>query len=589
MSPLRTAIRPVGLAGVIVLLAFGAVIGYRKREVRPIESGPTVASSSRTGEATPTLGDAARKYIWDIEQQAFQISHKAVPRLTKALQQRDRAALDELLEDGFQGQVFLADSAETTDRGFAQFTVQRQETHQRHAVNRDEFSNWLFEHVQRFGSKLKAQLPLLYLSPTDPEDMNGAWQGTWFLRMYGETVQGGPGEVVIRGQFRCDQLPKDFEQATRWISSWDVEQVVVARATHVLMEEASAKSGIDVARLHDNWNQSRSRFQVTPGGIFACDYNQDGLIDLLVTDSGTARLYAGRGSGQFEDVTLQAGLPIQTPEGSITSIACAFADLDNDGDEDLIFQGTIYENRDGRFIPRRTLPMREVVGVSVADYDRDGLVDLYFSKGAPPPSQNRGRTSWVDDHSGLPNQLFRNLGNFQFADVTDSAGASAGNRSTFTSIWLDADDDGWPDLYVINELGPNILLHNEQNGTFSERAIGPKYDGFAMGVSAGDIFGEGRIDLYVGNMFSKAGKRIIANIPPGSYPPELMQQMNSFVAGNLLLRNEGNLQFTDAKNSLVSGVGWVYGTAMEDLDGDGLLDLYSTAGFASFARDEPDG
>jgi hypothetical protein len=215
-------------------------------------------------------------------------------------------------------------------------------------------------------------------------------------------------------------------------------------------------------------------------------------------------------------------------------------------------------------------------------------VDVYVSNVAPPPRRAVSRTSWIDDSSGVPNQLFRNLGNFQFADVTEQAGAAAGRRSTFTSVWLDADSDDWPDLYVINELGNNVLLHNERNGTFTERHIGPEHDGFAMGVAAGDVDGDGSFDLYIGNMYSKAGHRIIANIPPDEYPPELIDRMKSFVSGNLLLVNRTGTAFEPTSPS-VAGVGWAYGTGMVDLDGDGRLDLYGTAGFASFSRKEPDG
>jgi hypothetical protein len=90
-------------------------------------------------------------------------------------------------------------------------------------------------------------------------------------------------------------------------------------------------------------------------------------------------------------------------------------------------------------------------------------------------------------------------------------------------------------------------------------------------------------------MFSKAGIRIIANIPPGEYPASMIEKMNGFVAGNLLLYNRGDIMFEAAKDTTVAPVGWAYGPALLDLDADGLLDIHSTAGFASFSRTEPDG
>jgi hypothetical protein len=298
------------------------------------------------------------------------------------------------------------------------------------------------------------------------------------------------------------------------------------------------------------------------------------------------RLRERLGGAKFEDVTMDTGLPLEPPPNGLA----AFADLNNDGTADLVLGTAIYENRSGRFVRRGYLPGdKDAGGLSVADYDRDGLVDLYVSVSAPGPHHGGARTSWVDDRSGPGNKLYRNLGNFRFEDVTESAHAAAGRRSSFTSLWLDADDDGWPDLYAINELGPNVLLHNERNGTFSEHQVGPAFDGFTMGAAVGDADGDGRIDLYLGNMFSKAGLRIIANVPPDAYASAVMQKMPRFVAGNSLLLNRGGLEFEEPDSSAVAAVGWAYGPALVDLDGDGLLDIHSTCGFASFSRDEPDG
>jgi hypothetical protein len=156
---------------------------------------------------------------------------------------------------------------------------------------------------------------------------------------------------------------------------------------------------------------------------------------------------------------------------------------------------------------------------------------------------------------------------------------------------LDADNDGWPDLYVINEFGNGVLLLNQHDGTFRERALasGPGDFG-SMGVTCGDINNDGNIDLYVANMYSKAGNRVIGNLRPGTYDQATLATMRQFVAGSQLYLNRGNLQFEGVgQQCQVAGVGWAYGAALADLDNDGWLDLYATAGFISRSRTDPDG
>jgi hypothetical protein len=546
----------------------------------------SIVENSLDSEPRQGLSESARKFIWDVEGVAFQISYKFAPEFTGSLSRRDRAEIERFLSPDFKGELFAAEQAHRVDRDFAQFQLQSAEEHGRYRAGRTEFTNWLLEQAERFERDPRAQMSLMQLSPIDRTALNGPWKGKWILRLWGEVGEGQPGEVVVTGQFMAQRLPENFAADREWIDSWVLEKVVFARATHLIMEEIAATTGVDVDRLHDNWKVPRSDFIGTPGGVFACDYNQDGITDLLITDDGPALLYQGLGDCRFKDVTLNVGLPWERPTGGIA----LFADLDNDGDEDLVLGKAVLENKGGLFVRRGYLPLSDfAVGLSVADYDHDGLLDVYVSNSAPLPHQAVGRTSWVDDHSGLPNQLWRNRGGMQFEDVTEVAQAAAGRRSTFTSVWLDANDDGWPDLYVINELGPNDLLINERNGKFSEKHIGPSFDGFAMGVAAGDVDGDGRVDLYIANMFSKAGMRIVANVPENAYSPELMDRMNGFVSGNLLLVNRGRGTFDPVTNAGVAAVGWAYGAALVDLDADGHLDIHSTAGFASFSRDEPDG
>jgi hypothetical protein len=120
-----------------------------------------------------------------------------------------------------------------------------------------------------------------------------------------------------------------------------------------------------------------------------------------------------------------------------------------------------------------------------------------------------------------------------------------------------------------------------------------------MGVAAGDVDNDGNIDLYVANMYSKAGNRVISNVASGTYPEQTMATLRSFLAGSQLHRNQGSGAMGQGSGSpafeqfgqvwQVASVGWAYGPALVDLDNDGWLDIYATAGFMSQDRNKPDG
>jgi hypothetical protein len=320
---------------------------------------------------------------------------------------------------------------------------------------------------------------------------------------------------------------------------------------------------------------------------------------MLIVDCQRIALYKGLPGGSFLDVTSRMGLPTAPLAGQ--DRPAVFVDLDGDGWEDLLLGDRLYRNDGGTYfldVTGRTnfrLPA-DAIAVVVADYDRDGRVDLYVTR----PGKMTGG-SWIDGKSGDAdgNHLWRNLGDWQFEDVTAQSGTGGGQRSTFSAVWLDANNDGWPDLYVINEFGPGVLLLNRQDGTFREELLVEGAGDFgSMGVTCGDVDNDGRIDLYVANMYSKAGNRVIGNLKAGAYPDTIMDKMRHFVSGSQLYRNlgtsgaavPGTPKFEPVgRQRQVAAVGWAFGAALVDLDNDGWLDLYATAGFISRSRTEPDG
>jgi hypothetical protein len=326
------------------------------------------------------------------------------------------------------------------------------------------------------------------------------------------------------------------------------------------------------------------------------DVDDDGREDVLVTDAQGTFLFRGLEGGRFEEVTAAFGLP-----RALKQVAnAAFADFDNDGRVDLLLDYRVFRNVEGRRFEDLTETIAAktqfrfggtALGLAVGDYDRDGRIDVYVSRSNGPKGSRYGRNSWIDGPGGPGNQLWRNLGDWKFEDVSDAANARGGRRSVFTSAWLDANNDQWPDLYVINEFGGGVLLLNQTNGTFQEQPlIDDPGDFGSMGMAVADYDNDGHIDIYTCNMSSKSGRRVFENLSAGTYPPEVWAKIKRFVTGSELYRNQGGLQFRRAGQALrVQGVGWAYGAAFFDLDNDGWQDLYGCAGFMSVNKEEPDG
>ena len=158
----------------------------------------------------------------------------------------------------------------------------------------------------------------------------------------------------------------------------------------------------------------------------------------------------------------------------------------------------------------------------MADYDRDGFLDLYLcvyayvigaseDKAGPP-------TPYHDAQHGPPNVLLRNDGHGHFVDVTADVGLDQHNdRFSFASAWADYDEDGWPDLLVANDFGRKNLYHHDGlvNGRphFTDVADRAGVEDYGAGMSAAflDYDNDGHLDIYTGNMWTAAGQRITAS------------------------------------------------------------------------------
>jgi hypothetical protein len=290
------------------------------------------------------------------------------------------------------------------------------------------------------------------------------------------------------------------------------------------------------------------------GGVAFLDYNGDGLLDIFALQEGPVPgatgaernfptrsvLYRNNGDGTFTDVTESAGLAGSLGYGMGVSVA----DYNNDGWPDLYL--TAYggsrlfrNNRNGTFTDvtqsagiadvssELSWPLTSAWG----DYDNDGHLDLFvchYCRWQPPGkvcTAPDGKPSYCAPEVYEPShcRLYHNNGDDTFTDVTRTAGIDRLQGKSMGAVWIDYDGDGWMDLFVSNDSMPNFLLHNNRNGTFSDRGIfagvayaeaGQAYAG--MGIGVGDYDRDGREDLFIVN-FAGQPKSVFHNLGSGLF------------------------------------------------------------------------
>jgi hypothetical protein len=335
-------------------------------------------------------------------------------------------------------------------------------------------------------------------------------------------------------------------------------------------------------------------------GISVGDADGDGLDDLYIAQPGGLpnRLYLNQGDGTFIDGSRAAGLDVLDD----TSMSL-FADIDNDGDQDLILIGAepllfvndgagVFELRDNAGLRPSEDRAAMFTGAALADYDRDGFLDLYVCAYDfwQAGSEYDAPTPYYDASNGPANLLFRNKGDGTFEEVTAAAGLDANNnRFSFAAAWADYDDDGFPDLYVANDFGRNNLYRNNGDGTFTDVAAEAGVEDLGAGMSAawGDYDGDGRLDLHVSNMWSSAGQRLTFNaqFEGVAESPEIRAQYQRQARGNSLFHNKGDGTFEDVSEAAGVTMGrWAWASDFVDLTSDGRLDLFVQNGYITGAR-----
>ncbi|MDB4614516.1 VCBS repeat-containing protein [bacterium] len=598
----------MNIKGLVVaaLLAMGSIFLVvkltAKNDATPdTEKGAAKAKQKQdTPEVVAVLDPDKQKHIWDAEHVTFEIERRLGPLLLDAIQQKDIESLVARCHSDFTGRIPTSTNSVVQEKpplierslpkDFEAKEASPAETMQ-HIIGLNE----TLTKVRR------RRLRVLSIVNDDAEPT--LWRCRFLLTMSGEGKDGG--RQLVESESSVDIRFEDDSTLTTEpaIAAWHVNQQTERFCEKALMQEVTTKAGLRRLELPDNWKvppKSALQYQFQ---MAVEDFDRDGDPDVtLTTVAGRRFVLVNEDDGKLVDRTAELGLPKRDIASGQQKFMAVWFDYDNDGYPDLLSGTELFHNDGGESFTNVTKKSRlkfdpETMGATVADYNGDGLLDLYilYQKPQMADSEFKQQAKWVDEtDTGKVNQLWKNLGKGRFLNVSIGAKAGGYKRHTHSASWFHYDDDHWPDLYIANDFGRNVVLRNTGNGKFEDASDESGASGFAtsMGVCTGDVDNNGTADIYVANMYSKMGRRIIGMVSPDDYPEGIYPQIQGSCAGNRLYNRDAatGSQFTEISDDAgVNAVGWAWGPAMFDADNDGLLDLYATTGFMSFERGKPDG
>jgi len=387
-------------------------------------------------------------------------------------------------------------------------------------------------------------------------------------------------------------------------------------------EDATLKSQLQFEHKSSDWlnrlirsyttsdSENAIKLAIPPafgGSGVACeDINNDGFVDVLLLSGFGNKLFLNSKEGRFTDISEISNIN-NTWSDSQHSFGeprqPIIADFNNDGKEDIFITYVndahkMYKNIDGSHFEDVSLNTqlggKNAVGgpATTFDYNNDGLLDIFigyfgnYIEGTLP-------TLSRDNVNGMPNKLYKNMGNFVFQEVEFTKDINSNRGWTQALGHSDINQDGWQDIIVGNDFGNNKYYLNNKDGMFTEisKQLGTDKPSYTMNVGITDLNGDMYPDFYISNIvvMQKDEKYVSPNADTEmKFDPKKMATIRTVEANDLFLSHPENntLKQYDLSTNIgrgYSATGWSWDADFFDFDNDGDEDLYCLNGMNDFS------
>lgn len=356
-------------------------------------------------------------------------------------------------------------------------------------------------------------------------------------------------------------------------------------------------------------------FMYNGGGVAIGDINNNGLPDIfLAGNMVSSRLYLNKGDMQFEDITLSAGV---TTDQWISGVS--MVDINNNGLLDIYLSVVSPEdapaderanllfinNGDNSFTEQAEAYSINDTGHTTHavffDYNRNGLLDLFLLNHSPGSfSRDMADSQHIrvpDDLSTGFDKLYRNNGDGTFSDISGEAGILEVTGYGLGAVVADLNNNGWPDIYVSNDISPNDVLYiNNGDGTFTDKARDYlKHTSYAgMGIDIADLNNNGwkdilQVDMVPENYHDR--KTMSYGIDYDNFKARLNQGFfHSYTQNTLQINNgtddSGDIVFSEiARMAGVAYTEWSWSALFGDFNNSGYKDILVTNGYPKAVND----